>query len=113
MNPTYPLGGTFAAGSIWKAGKSPSPLPLTVDYLANPDLFAIVVLAFLALVLAALLWAAWRRGHPASRSTPCEDYVKKWEAAGYEMDDYRARCGMPALHHTVLPPSTSRPHLQR
>jgi hypothetical protein len=66
MMPVYPLGGGFAQNSIWKAGKAPSPVPVKVDYLMNPDLFTIVVLVFLVIVFAALMRAAWRhaRGAP-------------------------------------------------
>ena len=66
MMPVYPLGGEFAQNSIWKVGKAPSPVPVKVDYLMNPDLFTIVVLVFLVIVFAALMRAAWRhaRGAP-------------------------------------------------
>jgi hypothetical protein len=60
MQPVYPLGKAFAQGAIWKAGKKPSPIPLAVDYIANPDLATILVVLFIVLVLIALLWKASR-----------------------------------------------------
>jgi hypothetical protein len=111
MNPSYPLGGTLAAHALWKAGKAPAPIPLAVDYAMNPDLFALVVLALLAVVLAVLVWAARRGGkraasrvaqeaetqrapHPDPKAK-CRAYVDAMERDGYEMSYYRTRCGLP------------------
>jgi hypothetical protein len=57
MAPTYPLGGDTAAGAVWAPPRA-SPLPVAVDYLANPDLAAILVFAFLVLLFAALMLGA-------------------------------------------------------
>jgi hypothetical protein len=124
--PTYPLGGSFGEGSIWPpSDQEQSPLPLTVDYVMNPDLFAVLVFAFLVVLLGVLLWLAWRntqrapilaekarlstleaeeagdpyRGTPfpsfLSRADRCLAYVTSMEKQGYDMGAYRQRCGLP------------------
>lgn len=55
MSPQWPWGGAWAYGSIWPHGDS--PVPLVVDNVMNPDLFAWVVLVFVFLVASALLIA--------------------------------------------------------
>jgi len=127
MVPSYPLGGAFAENSIWKAGAAPSPLPVSVDYGMNPDLFAILMFALLVAVFAALLWAArksakWapylaQKKKDAERArleasdpyrgsafesypdpqAKCRAYVEAMEQQGYSMAYYRQRCGLPAL----------------
>ena len=72
MAPAYPIGGTYAKGAIWKTS---SPVPVIVDYLMNPDLFAIVLFAFFVVVLAGLVWGAIRRGHSRERERPRERAV--------------------------------------
>lgn len=54
------LGGTTATGSLWRWPRV-SPLPLAADYLANPDLFALVLLAMLLAALLAAVLIARRR----------------------------------------------------
>lgn len=73
MQPTYPIGHSLAQGSVWKYPRA-SPLPMTVDYLMNPDLATILIVAFLVLVIAALFVAASsaekKRGRPAPAAAP-------------------------------------------
>jgi len=59
MTPTYLIGGTFAEKTIW--GDSVPPIPMTSDYIANPDLFTIIVIVFLIIVAGVLLWSASAR----------------------------------------------------
>lgn len=115
MTPAYPLGGTLGSHLIWKSDTRQGPIPLTVDYLVNPDLFAVLVLAFLAVVLGALVWRA-RRDERRAASTEasrraaakkaaappedpglaeCREYVATLEADGYDMSNYRKLCGLP------------------
>lgn len=124
MSPEYPLGGKTAEHTIWKAGGSPSPLPLTVDYVTNPDMFAIVMFALLVIILSALMWAGYKTSLWApydaeeraaaarerleatdpykgtafetydDKKSKCRNYVKKWEAQGYDMNNYRRQCGL-------------------
>jgi type II secretory pathway pseudopilin PulG len=71
MSPDYPIGKTLASGTVWKYPRA-SPLPTTVDYLMNPDLAVVAILAFILLVVAALFVAASadekkkRRGAPSA-----------------------------------------------
>jgi hypothetical protein len=126
MAPKYPIGKAHAQGSIWKSPKTnPSPLPVSVDYLMNPDLFVIVMFAFLVIVFAALMWAAskslkkapylaqqkkdaerqrleandpYRGSDFESYPDPqakCRAYVESMEQQGYSMDYYRTKCGLP------------------
>ena len=124
MAPTYPVGGVFAQGAVWRPPKA-SPLPVAVDYAMNPDLAAILLFAFFVVLLAALLYRAYRdtkagperarrraelarqrleaadpyRG-TAFESYPdpqarCRAYVEAMEAQGFGMGYYRRRCGLP------------------
>lgn len=54
MEPRYPLGGSLGSGAIWKDGDAPI-VPLSVDYVVNPDLFVIIILVFLTLLVFALV----------------------------------------------------------
>ncbi len=124
MKPPYPLGGSFAQGSIWKPPKA-SPVPLTVDYAMNPDLAVIVIFALLVIIFAVLIYSAYKsaKAKPyreeqqkeaerakleatdpyrgtAFESYPdpqakCRAYVESMEAQGYDMSYYRKQCGLP------------------
>jgi hypothetical protein len=126
MQPSYPVGGAFAENSIWKSGATPSPVPVSVDYAMNPDLFAILMFALLVIIFAVLIWSAWKsakkapylaeqkkdadrqrleEGDPfkgtAFESYPdpqakCRAYVDSMEQQGYDMSYYRTQCGLPA-----------------
>jgi len=124
MAPTYPIGGTFAQGAIWKPPKA-SPVPVAVDYVMNPDLAVILIFALLVIIFAVLLYRAYKdtkaapfkaqqrkdlerqrleetdpyRG-TAFESYPdpqarCRTYVESMEAQGYDMSYYRKQCGLP------------------
>jgi uncharacterized protein YxeA len=125
MNPVYPVGGAIAKNAIWKAGKAESPVPLAVDYVMNPDLFAILLFALLVIIFAALIWKAWKSAKAApyiaekkkeaererlEESDPfrgsafesypdpqakCRAYVEAMEQQGYDMTYYRDKCGLP------------------
>ena len=125
MNPAYPVGGTVAQGALWQPPKT-SPLPLTVDYVMNPDLAVIALFAILVIIFAVLVYlsyqgkkrapllaeerrAAARRQLEAAdpfrgtafESYPdpqekCRQYVEAMEARGFEMGYYRQQCGLPA-----------------
>lgn len=73
MAPAYPLGGRAALGALWRPPRA-SPLPLSVDYLANPDLFTLALLALLAAALAAAALAGrrggWRAGAGRGAAAP-------------------------------------------
>lgn len=125
MVPPYPVGGTFAQGSIWKPGKKQSPVPLTLDYIANPDLIVIIIFTILVIIFAVLIWKTYQRARGAPRraeqqreavrrrleaSDPyqgtafesypdplakCRNYVETMESQGYNMTYYRQKCGLP------------------
>ena len=124
MESEYPIGKAYAKGSIWQAPKS-SPVPVSVDYLMNPDLFVIAMFAFLVILFAALMWAAsqslkkapylaqqkkdadrlrleendpYKGSDFESYPDPlakCRAYVESMEQQGYSMDYYRTKCGLP------------------
>jgi hypothetical protein len=124
MAPTYPVGGGFAKNLIWKAGGVPSPVPLGVDYVMNPDLFAMLMFVILVVVLAALVRAAWRTAANAPyfaqqaadaerrrleasdpyRGTPfesypdprakCRAYIDAMKAQGYDVSHLEEQCGI-------------------
>lgn len=126
MNPEWPLGQKFASGTLWKAGKQ-SPVPITVDYMMNPDLFAILMFALVVIIFGILMWKAWKDTKAApdiaqrkkdaehdqlEASDPyagsafetyydpgakCRKYVYDMESQGYEMTQWRTKCGMPPL----------------
>jgi hypothetical protein len=56
MQPTHLVGGDALAGLFWAPGTS--PVPLAFDRLANPDLFAAAVIAFILLVFLAMVATA-------------------------------------------------------
>ena len=66
MNPSHPVGGTAAAGKLWPAATS--PLPVSVDYIANPDLFAIMLIILLVCIAGVLIYLRLRlRTAPQTR----------------------------------------------
>lgn len=68
FSPPHPLGGGAFAGAVWAPPRT-SPLPLTVDYLANPDFFVLLALAA-ALAAAAAAARRARRGRgPRDKKT--------------------------------------------
>jgi hypothetical protein len=125
MIPTYPVGGTLAQGALWPPPKT-SPVPLIVDYVANPDLAVILIFALLVIVFAVLVWVAFNQKKKAPfrseqereaerkrleatdpfrgtafESYPdplakCRTYVESMEQQGYDMAYYRQQCGLPA-----------------
>ena len=126
MQPTYPIGKTFAQGVLWKNMQHPSPVPVSVDYVMNPDLAVIIIFALLVIIFAVLIWQAYRDAKSAPyraeqkkeaerqkleaadpfkgtafESYPdpqakCREYVEAQEAQGYDMAYYRQRCGLPS-----------------
>jgi hypothetical protein len=126
MQPSYPLGGAFAENTIWKSGAAPSPVPVSVDHVMNPDLFAFLMFALLVIIFAVLIWSAWKSAKKApylaqqkkdaerqrlEESDPfkgtafesypdpqakCRAYVDSMEQQGYDMSYYRTQCGLPA-----------------
>jgi len=102
MSPTYPVGGSTASGVIWAPPKV-SPLPVAVDYVANPDLATIVIIVFVLLILVAILIGV-ARSRKANELTAedsltpkareCLEYVRAMEARGYDMLSYRQKCGL-------------------
>ena len=117
MSPQYPLGKSTAENAIWK--KKPSPLPLTIDYLMNPDLFVIVMFALVVLIFAVILSVSWYKSKKAADlvkqqqekelekklaapypKTPegikekCKEYVEAMEQRGYDMSYYKSYCGL-------------------
>ena len=60
MAPPYPVGGGFAEDLLWPAGGPGSPAPVVIDYLINPDLFAILMFALLVIVFGVLILVAWK-----------------------------------------------------
>ncbi len=121
LHPSYPLGGDLASHLLWKDGLHPGPMPLTVDYLMNPDLFTILLLAFLVVLLGVLVWKAIRDTRRADREeerkgaaaaaearraagipddpgqVECREYVEALEKEGFDMGYYRRRCGLPPV----------------
>jgi hypothetical protein len=99
MKPVYPIGGGHALGAVWKYPKQ-SPVPMSVDYVMNPDLATIVAFAFIVALFGALFYRAHRSagrpppGEDAARAR-CRSYVEKMEASNFDMDAYRVRCGLP------------------
>lgn len=113
LHPTYPLGGALASQLLWKDGLHPGPMPLTIDYLMNPSLFTILLLAFLVVLFGVIVWRALRATRRADReerrkaeaaaaaATPddpgraeCREYVEALEKEGFDMGYYRGRCGL-------------------
>ena len=114
MQSAYPIGGTFLENSIWKLGGKPSPVPLNVDYLINPDLFIIILIIILIAVLGFLIWTAWKytvdmpykilrdqqkkwEAHKTSYEPIAKwrEYIQKMESNGFDMRDLRTKCGLP------------------
>ena len=63
----YPLGRLKGAGTIWKSTLAPSPMPLYVDYVMNPDLAAIVLFTFIVLLFAGLMLNARQKNISQAR----------------------------------------------
>jgi hypothetical protein len=124
LKPTHPIGHKFAENSIWKTTQRPSPLPTTIDYFMNPDLFVIIMFAFLVVILAGLLWLAQKSAKNAPRisrekrdaelqklektdpykdsafasydpTAKCRSWIESMEQQGYSMENYRQQCGLP------------------
>jgi len=113
LHPAYPLGGNLAYRRLWKDSLHAGPLPLTVDYLMNPDLFAILLLALLVVLFGVIVWRALRDTRRADREeerkaavaaaaaapddpgrAECREYVETLEKEGFDMGYYRRRCGL-------------------
>lgn len=78
-------------------------VPVWLDRFVNPGLAIVLVFAFIVLVFGALLYAAYRSGHageaPAandtSRRAKATAIIHKYEKAGYCMEEYRKKVGLP------------------
>lgn len=124
MNPVYPIGHNIFNNVPWK---SVSKIPLSVDYVMNTNLFAIVMFVLLVMLFAALMMSAKKSARNAPRiawqkkyaeyqklensdpykgsefesysmpNAECHEYVYSMEKQGYNMAYYRNQCGMPPL----------------
>jgi hypothetical protein len=59
MKPVYPIGGKTATTAFWKGDTS--PLPVLIDYIMNPQLFAIVMFVLLVLIYVAVVYLVYKR----------------------------------------------------
>jgi hypothetical protein len=124
MKPVHPIGGNIASGSIWKPPKV-SFFSVKADYIANPDMTAILIFVFIIIVFIITFFVIRRmRKNARARAqkeaddyrdklvaedpykdtafasypdpaAKCRAYVEKMEAMGYNMRNYRVQCGLP------------------
>ena len=84
--PDHPIGGGALAGKVWRDAAKPSPLPVTVDYFMNPDLFVVVVVCVIVCILAGVVYRRHRRKtgarRAAERAQACAAAVAALRARG-------------------------------
>lgn len=126
MNPKseYPIGGTTLNKTIWKDSTKLGPLPVIVDNMMNPDLFTIIMFAFVMIIFTVLMMsiAKTKKMEPylnalkhekeldkLEKDSPyknsafssyygtmgkCRQIILNGEAQGRDMTLYRKRCNM-------------------